>query len=58
MGPSPLPLGVFKGFDEAVTHRVVVLGGGTGGTLVANRLRRLFAAEFYEVAAGGEIIFT
>ena len=25
-----------------MTHRIVVLGGGTGGTLTANRLRRLF----------------
>ena len=25
-----------------MTHRVVVLGGGTGGTLVANRLRRMY----------------
>jgi sulfide:quinone oxidoreductase len=71
-----------------VVKRIVVLGGGTGGTLMANRLRRahddqveivvvdqednhvyqpglLFvpfglatAGEFYEMAAGGEIIFT
>ena len=27
----------------SVTHRIVVLGGGTGGTLAANRLRRAFA---------------
>jgi sulfide:quinone oxidoreductase len=26
-------------------HRVVVLGGGTGGTLVANRLRKAYAAR-------------
>jgi sulfide:quinone oxidoreductase len=25
-----------------MTHRILVLGGGTGGTLVANRLRRLY----------------
>jgi sulfide:quinone oxidoreductase len=25
-----------------VSHRIVVLGGGTGGTLVANRLRRVY----------------
>jgi sulfide:quinone oxidoreductase len=36
-------------FHEAVTRRIVILGGGTGGTLVANRLRRLFAAEELEV---------
>src|SRR5579863_8423108 len=28
-----------------MTHRVVILGGGTGGTLTANRLRRLFPEE-------------
>ncbi len=44
--------------------RIFVLGGGTGGTLAANRLRRMFSSngasvgEFYERAAGGQIIFT
>ena len=28
-----------------MTRRAVILGGGTGGTLVANRLRRLFAVD-------------
>ncbi len=28
--------------DEVMQQRVVILGGGTGGTLVANRLRRVF----------------
>jgi sulfide:quinone oxidoreductase len=28
-----------------MTGRIVILGGGTGGTLVANRLRRLFAED-------------
>jgi sulfide:quinone oxidoreductase len=32
------------GFDRDVTTNVVVLGGGTGGTLAANRLRRLLPA--------------
>jgi hypothetical protein len=36
--------------------RIIILGGGTGGTLVANRLRRV--CEFYALAAGGQIIFT
>jgi len=27
---------------DAVTHRILILGGGTGGTLVANRLQRLY----------------
>ena len=26
-----------------MTHRIVILGGGTGGTLTANRLRRLYS---------------
>jgi len=26
-------------------HRIVILGGGTGGTLVANRLRRVYGAD-------------
>ena len=28
-----------------MTHRVVILGGGTGGTLAANRLRRRFSTD-------------
>ena len=28
-----------------MTHRIVILGGGTGGTLVANRLRRIYDDE-------------
>src|SRR6187200_1362999 len=28
-----------------MTRRVVILGGGTGGTLTANRLRRLFSTS-------------
>ncbi|MHB8295780.1 MAG: type III sulfide quinone reductase, selenoprotein subtype [Acidimicrobiales bacterium] len=28
--------------DRPMPHRIVILGGGTGGTLVANRLRRLY----------------
>ncbi|MDF2749076.1 MAG: NAD(P)/FAD-dependent oxidoreductase [Gaiellaceae bacterium] len=30
-------------------HRIVVLGGGTGGTMVANRLRRRFGADEAEI---------
>jgi sulfide:quinone oxidoreductase len=30
-------------------NRVVILGGGTGGTIVANRLRRRFAADEMEI---------
>jgi sulfide:quinone oxidoreductase len=32
-----------------MTRRVVILGGGTGGTLVANRLRRMFGSDELEV---------
>jgi spermidine synthase len=28
-----------------VTHRILILGGGTGGTLAANRLRRLYSTD-------------
>ena len=27
-----------------MAHRIVILGGGTGGTLTANRLRRAYSA--------------
>ncbi|HEX5799840.1 MAG TPA: FAD-dependent oxidoreductase, partial [Gaiellaceae bacterium] len=30
-------------------HRIVVLGGGTGGTMVANRLRRRFGTDEAEI---------
>ena len=30
-------------------HRVVILGGGTGGTLTANRLRRLYPESEVEI---------
>ena len=32
-----------------MAHRVVILGGGTGGTLTANRLRRLYAESDAEI---------
>ena len=32
-----------------MTHRVVILGGGTGGTLTANRLRRMFQADDMQI---------
>ena len=34
---------------ERVSRRVIILGGGTGGTLVANRLRRIFDADEVEI---------
>ena len=33
-----------------MTHRIVILGGGTGGTLMANRLRRLYSREEADIA--------
>ena len=33
-----------------MAHRVVILGGGTGGTLTANRLRRLYPESDAEIA--------
>jgi len=47
--------------------RILILGGGTGGTTTANRLRRRFDASeadilsvgaFYDRAVGGQIVFT
>jgi sulfide:quinone oxidoreductase len=35
--------------DERMTKRIVILGGGTGGTLSANRLRRIFPTEQVEI---------
>ena len=32
-----------------MAHRIVVLGAGTGGTLTANRLRRLYSAEAADI---------
>ena len=33
------------GTGRRTVHRIVILGGGTGGTLVANRLRRAYEAD-------------
>jgi len=33
-----------------MTKRVVILGGGTGGTMMANRLRRIYTPEEAEIA--------
>ena len=32
-----------------MTKRIVILGGGTGGTLSANRMRHLFPEESLEI---------
>ena len=32
-----------------MAHKIVILGGGTGGTLTANRLRRLFPVDAAEI---------
>lgn len=41
--PSALSTLDYRVFDGVMTRHVVILGGGTGGTLVANRLRQLFS---------------
>jgi sulfide:quinone oxidoreductase len=33
------------GHDEPIANRILILGGGTGGTLIANKLRRHYGAE-------------
>ena len=32
-----------------MSHRIVILGGGTGGTIMANRLRRVFDRDAAEI---------
>jgi hypothetical protein len=32
-----------------MSHRIVILGGGTGGTLAANRLRRMYSKDEAEI---------
>ncbi len=34
---------------RAMGYRAVILGGGTGGTLTANRLRRMYARDELEI---------
>jgi len=41
-----------------MTPRIVILGAGTGGTLVANRLQRALSGDAHEQAAGGQIVVT
>jgi sulfide:quinone oxidoreductase len=38
-----------KGDERVAMRRVVILGAGTGGTMVANRLRRAFDADAVEI---------
>ena len=42
---GPYPGGYRERFSGDMTKHVVILGAGTGGTLTANRLRRMFAEE-------------
>jgi hypothetical protein len=53
LGPTPLNTPVLAADIDSM-KRIVILGGGTGGTLLANRLRRAYRTE----AAGGQIILT
>lgn len=48
---GPLALAVWGApeSDGDMSTRVAILGGGTGGTLVANRLRRLFSVDDLEL---------
>src|SRR5665811_1389350 len=48
-GPRTLLLSTVVSHDGIVTKRIVMLGGGTGGTLSANRLRRLYPREDVEI---------
>ena len=45
MGPSYLVVRAAGRFAAGMTRHAIVLGGGTGGTLAANRLRRLFPLD-------------
>src|SRR6266700_5085135 len=47
-GPTPLTSPVLPA-DAGGMKRIVILGGGTGGTLLANRLRRAYRPEAAEV---------
>ena len=38
-----------QALDGLVKRRAIILGGGTGGTLVANRLRRMFKPDELEI---------
>ena len=39
------PYSVIRGYLEVPMHRIVIVGGGTGGTLSANRLRKIFGPD-------------
>lgn len=48
LGPTPpraSPGMMREGEWEVPMHRIVILGAGTGGTLAANRLRKVFGAD-------------
>lgn len=38
-----------------MTHRIVILGAGTGGTLVANRLRRIYSQSEAQITVVSEV---
>ena len=43
------PRAADRGSLVVMAHRVVILGGGTGGTLTANRLRRMYPAAEMDI---------
>jgi sulfide:quinone oxidoreductase len=51
--PAPGTLGAIREIDPrevvSMAKRLVILGGGTGGTIMANRLRRLYGRDEAEV---------
>lgn len=50
MGDTPEGIGPALRHDPTVTpYRIVILGGGTGGTIMANRLRRMWSPEAAEI---------
>ena len=52
----PYPAPGVAAHPGAVTANVVVLGGGTGGTLVASRLRRALQTEQLDVPPDPEFL--
>jgi cation diffusion facilitator CzcD-associated flavoprotein CzcO len=43
------PRGAWRDPADMTKKQIVIIGGGTGGTMAANRLRRRFAADAAEI---------